>query len=43
LTFDPEDNNFWPTTLGLKQIQDGEWVMVYPEASAAAPIQGPEN
>jgi branched-chain amino acid transport system substrate-binding protein len=43
LTFDPEDNNFWPTTLGLKQIQDGEWVMVFPEASAAAPIQGPQN
>jgi branched-chain amino acid transport system substrate-binding protein len=43
LAFDPEDNNFWPTTLGLKQIQDGEWVMVYPEASAAAPIQGPQN
>jgi branched-chain amino acid transport system substrate-binding protein len=41
LTFDPEQNNFWETTQGIKQIQDGEWVMVWPEDSAAAELQGP--
>ena len=41
LTFDPEQNNFWETTQGIKQIQGGEWVMVWPEASAAAELQGP--
>ena len=30
-TFDPAVNNFWPTTPGLKQIQDGDWVMVWPD------------
>jgi branched-chain amino acid transport system substrate-binding protein len=41
LTFDPEQNNFWETTQGIKQIQDGEWVMVWPEDIAAAELQGP--
>jgi branched-chain amino acid transport system substrate-binding protein len=41
LRFDPEVNNFWPSNQGLKQIQDGEWVMVWPEARAAAAIQPP--
>jgi len=41
LTFDPEDNNFWPTTQGIKQIQDGDWVMVWPADRAAAEIRGP--
>jgi branched-chain amino acid transport system substrate-binding protein len=41
LTFDPEQNNFWETTQGIKQIQDGEWVMVWPEDTAAAELQGP--
>jgi len=41
LTFDPEQNNFWETTQGIKQIQDGDWVMVWPEDSAAAEIRGP--
>jgi branched-chain amino acid transport system substrate-binding protein len=43
LTFDPAVNNFWPTTQGLKQIQDGDWVMVWPDDRAAAPLQGPES
>jgi branched-chain amino acid transport system substrate-binding protein len=43
LTFDPESNNFWPTTQGIKQIQDGDWVMVWPEDRAAAPLQGPQG
>ena len=43
LTFDPADNNFWPTTLGLKQIQNGEWVMVWPQDRAAAAIKGPSS
>ena len=41
LDFDPEQNNFWETTQGIKQIQDGDWVMVWPEDQAAAELQGP--
>jgi branched-chain amino acid transport system substrate-binding protein len=42
LTFDPAQNNFWPpTTSGLKQIQDGDWVIVWPAERAAAPIKPP--
>jgi branched-chain amino acid transport system substrate-binding protein len=41
IDFDPEVNNFWPSTQGLKQIQDGEWVTVWPEDSAAAELRGP--
>jgi branched-chain amino acid transport system substrate-binding protein len=41
LTFNPEDNNFWPTTQGIKQIQDGDWVMVWPSDRAAAELRGP--
>jgi branched-chain amino acid transport system substrate-binding protein len=43
LTFDPATNNFWPSTEGLKQIQDGDWVMVWPEEIAAAELRGPGN
>jgi branched-chain amino acid transport system substrate-binding protein len=43
LTFDPEVNNFWDSNVGIKQIQDGEWVMVWPEDRAAAEIVPPEN
>jgi branched-chain amino acid transport system substrate-binding protein len=43
LTFDPEDNNYWATTQGIKQIQDGDWVMVWPEDRAAAPPRGREE
>jgi branched-chain amino acid transport system substrate-binding protein len=39
LTFDPAENNFWPSNQGLKQIQDGDWVMVYPSDRAAGTIQ----
>ncbi|HEX3761242.1 MAG TPA: amino acid ABC transporter substrate-binding protein [Kofleriaceae bacterium] len=42
LTFDPARNNFWPpTTSGLKQIQDGNWVSVWPAERAAAQIKPP--
>jgi branched-chain amino acid transport system substrate-binding protein len=42
LAFDPAQNNFWPpTTSGLKQIQDGTWVSVWPAERAAAPIKPP--
>jgi len=41
LAFDAEDNNFWPSDQGIKQIQDGDWVMVWPEDIAAAELQGP--
>jgi len=41
LSFDPEQNNFWETTQGIKQIQDGDWVMVWPADQAAAELQGP--
>lgn len=41
LTFDPESNNFWPSNQGLKQIQGGEWVMVWPDDRAAAQLRPP--
>jgi branched-chain amino acid transport system substrate-binding protein len=41
LTFNPEDNNFWPTTQMIKQIQDGDWVIAWPPDRAAAPLRGP--
>ena len=41
LTFDPEDNNFWASDQGIKQIQDGDWVMVWPDDLAAAELRGP--
>ncbi|WP_165367864.1 amino acid ABC transporter substrate-binding protein [Phytoactinopolyspora endophytica] len=43
LTFDPEVNNFWPSNQGLKQVQDGEWVMVWPEDRAAAQLRLADN
>ncbi|MFW6205092.1 MAG: ABC transporter substrate-binding protein [Actinomycetota bacterium] len=43
LTFDPEVSNFWETNVGIKQIQDGDWVMVWPEDRAAAEIVPPAN
>ena len=43
LTFNPEENNFWPTTQMLKQIQDGDWVVVWPPDRAAAELQGPAD
>jgi branched-chain amino acid transport system substrate-binding protein len=39
--FDPEVNNFWPTNQVLKQVQDGDWVVVWPEDAAAAEMRGP--
>ena len=41
LEFDPEQNNFWESDQGTKQIQDGEWVMVWPEDRAATELRGP--
>ena len=41
LAFDPEDNNFWASDQGIKQIQDGDWVMVWPDDLAAGELQGP--
>ena len=41
LEFDPEVNNFWPSNEGLKQIQDGDWLMVWPAERAAAELQPP--
>jgi branched-chain amino acid transport system substrate-binding protein len=35
----PEVNNFWPTTLGIKQIKM-DWVMVWPVDRAAVPCRG---
>jgi branched-chain amino acid transport system substrate-binding protein len=39
LTFDPAVNNFWDTNVGIKQIQDGDWVMVWPPQRAAAEVR----
>jgi len=43
LDFDPESNNFWETNVGLKQIQNGDWVMVWPEDRAAADVMPPSD
>ena len=34
LTFDPEDNNFWPPDQLLKQIQGDQWVDVWPDRAS---------
>jgi branched-chain amino acid transport system substrate-binding protein len=41
LAFDAKSHNFWPSTLGIKQIQNGDWVMVWPSDRAAAQLKGP--
>jgi branched-chain amino acid transport system substrate-binding protein len=43
LTFDPKDHNFWPPTLQLKQIQNNDWVVVWPKDKAVTAIQGPSG
>jgi branched-chain amino acid transport system substrate-binding protein len=43
LTFDPADNNFWKTAVGIKQIQDGDWVMVWPKDQASGELRGPAS
>lgn len=43
VTFPREDNNFWPTNQVLKQVQDGDWVVVWPADKAAAPLRGPSD
>ncbi|MFY1670207.1 amino acid ABC transporter substrate-binding protein [Plantactinospora sp. WMMB334] len=43
LSFDPKVQNFWPTTQAIKQIQQGDWVTVWPADRAAgklAPARG---
>ena len=35
--------NFWPTTQSIKQIQNGDWVTVWPADRAAAQLQGPRS
>jgi branched-chain amino acid transport system substrate-binding protein len=39
LAFDPKVNNFWPPTQSIKQIQDSDWVTVWPADRAAAPLR----
>jgi branched-chain amino acid transport system substrate-binding protein len=41
MSFPRGDNNFWPTNQVLKQVQDGDWVVVWPADKAAAPLRGP--
>jgi branched-chain amino acid transport system substrate-binding protein len=41
LAFDPKQNNFWPPTQTIKQIQDGDWVTVWPADRAAGQLRGP--
>jgi branched-chain amino acid transport system substrate-binding protein len=38
LTFDPGVSNFWETNVGIKQVQGGDWVMVWPADRAAAEV-----
>ena len=39
LTFDQKLNNFWPTTQTIKQIQNGDWVTVWPQDRAAGQLR----
>ena len=41
LTFDPAVHNFWSTTQQLKQIQNKDWVTVWPTDRAAAQLRRP--
>ncbi|MFO7299645.1 MAG: ABC transporter substrate-binding protein [Actinomycetes bacterium] len=41
--FDPAKNNFWDTNQMLKQVQDGDWVVVWPADKAAAALRGPSR
>ncbi|MBX6357271.1 MAG: amino acid ABC transporter substrate-binding protein [Micromonosporaceae bacterium] len=43
LTFDPAKNNFWETTSAIKQIQNGDWVTVWPADRAAAQLRPPAS
>lgn len=43
VSFDSEQNNFWPSNQVIKQIQDGDWVVVFPEDRAAAELRGPNG
>jgi branched-chain amino acid transport system substrate-binding protein len=43
VSFLREDNNFWPTNQVLKQVQDGDWVVVWPADRAAAPLRGSDG
>lgn len=43
LSFNASDHNFWPGTDTIAQIQNGQWVTVWPKAqSAGATLQGPK-
>lgn len=38
----PQDaNNFWPSNQMLKQVQGGDWVVVWPEDRSASELAGP--
>jgi branched-chain amino acid transport system substrate-binding protein len=39
LAFNQADNNFWPTTSAIKQIQNGDWVTVWPADRAAGQLR----
>jgi len=41
LAFDASANNFWPSTSGLKQIQNREWVTVWPADRASGQLKPP--
>jgi branched-chain amino acid transport system substrate-binding protein len=41
LTFDPAVHNFWSTTQQIKQIQNKDWVTVWPVDRAAAQLRRP--
>jgi branched-chain amino acid transport system substrate-binding protein len=41
ITFDPAVHNFWPSTQALKQIQNKDWVTVWPKDRAAAELRRP--
>lgn len=43
VSFPADDFNFWPTNQVLKQVQDGDWVVVWPAADAVSDLRGPRG
>lgn len=43
LSFDPEQHNFWPSNQMIKQIQNRNWVPVWPKDRAAGELKGPAS
>lgn len=41
IEFDPEQNNYYGDLQSIKQVQDGDWVVVHPPEAASAELRTP--